>query len=119
MALAISAQSQEPDPFAAPLDHRPASEIEEGPPIFTLLEWIEVDQAQFSSWLLDHPLKTDTTELRREVQEWIEAKENLDFQESSMRLLKGWLFVHIPLTYSLILLGIAHGVIVLMYGGNV
>lgn len=57
-------------------------------------------------------------ELAAELREWIEAKENLDFQESSMRLLKGWLFVHIPLTYSLILLGIAHGVIVLIYGGN-
>ncbi|MFT5468758.1 MAG: hypothetical protein ACI8UO_003870 [Verrucomicrobiales bacterium] len=63
-------------------------------------------------------LSDDEKELAAELREWVETKENLDFQESSMRLLKIWLFVHIPFTYSLILLGIAHAVIVLLYGGN-
>jgi len=53
-----------------------------------------------------------------ELREWIATKENLDFQEASQRILKGWLFVHIPLTTSLILLGIAHGVLAVIYGGQ-
>jgi len=53
-----------------------------------------------------------------ELSEWIETKENLDFQEVSQRVLKGWLFIHIPLTASLILLGIAHGVLAVIYGGQ-
>lgn len=53
-----------------------------------------------------------------ELREWIETKENLDFQESSQRILKGWLFIHIPFTVSLILLGMAHGILAVIYGGN-
>jgi hypothetical protein len=53
-----------------------------------------------------------------ELREWIATKENLDYQESSQRILKGWLFVHIPLTASLLLLGIAHGVLAMIYGGQ-
>ena len=57
-------------------------------------------------------------EVAGQLEEWISTKENVDFQEGSQRLLKGWLFVHIPLTFSLILLGVAHGVFALLYGGN-
>lgn len=53
-----------------------------------------------------------------ELREWIATRENLDFQESSQRILKGWLFIHIPLTASLILLGLAHGVLAVIYGGQ-
>lgn len=53
-----------------------------------------------------------------EIRDWIETKQNLDFQYASQRLLKLWLFVHIPFTYSLILLGIAHGVIATLYAGR-
>ncbi|MEM7014262.1 MAG: hypothetical protein AAF585_22605 [Verrucomicrobiota bacterium] len=60
----------------------------------------------------------DEIALGAELQEWIEAKENLDFQEASMRLLKHWLFIHIPFTFSLILLGVAHGALALLYGGK-
>ncbi len=53
-----------------------------------------------------------------EIEEWIATKENLDYQDASQRILKGWLFIHIPFTWSLILLGIAHGVFALLYAGN-
>lgn len=53
-----------------------------------------------------------------EMEEWISEKENLDFQDASQRVLKGWLFIHIPFTWSLILLGISHGIFALLYGGN-
>ena len=50
-----------------------------------------------------------------EIRDWIETKQNLDFQYASQRLLRLWLFVHIPSTYSLILLGIAHGILASLY----
>lgn len=63
-------------------------------------------------------LSADEKAIAAELREWIETKENLDFQEATMRLLKHWLFIHIPFTFSLILLGAAHGVLVLLYGGQ-
>ena len=60
---------------------------------------------------LDEREKAITLELR----DWIETKQNLDFQYASQRLLRLWLFVHIPSTYSLILLGIAHGIAASLY----
>ncbi len=63
-------------------------------------------------------LSDEEIEVAAELEEWIEKKDNIDFQEASQRLLKGWLFVHIPMSFSLILLGVAHGVFALLYGGN-
>ncbi len=63
-------------------------------------------------------LSEDEILIAREVKEWIAAKENLDFQDASHRLLKGWLFIHIPLTWGLILLGTIHGILALLYGGS-
>lgn len=76
-----------------------------------------------------HALLAETTALDRylndaekviaaEVRDWIETKHNLDFQDASQRLLRFWLFIHIPFTYSLILLGIVHGVIATLYAGR-
>ena len=45
----------------------------------------------------------------------IEAKRNLDLQLSGQRLLKLWLFVHIPLTYGMLVLTAAHVWLALHY----
>lgn len=45
----------------------------------------------------------------------LEAKRNLDFQLAGQRLLKLWLFAHIPLTYGLLVLVGAHVWLVLHY----
>jgi len=45
----------------------------------------------------------------------IEAKRNLDLQLSGQRLLKLWLFIHIPLTYGLLVLIAAHVWLALHY----
>ncbi len=45
----------------------------------------------------------------------LEAKRNLDTQLAGQRLLKLWLFVHIPLTYGLLVLVAAHVWLVLHY----
>lgn len=40
----------------------------------------------------------------------VREKDNLDFQYSLQLLLKYWLFIHIPLTFSLIIIGLFHGI---------
>lgn len=63
-------------------------------------------------------LSAEERDLADEFSEWLETKNNLDNQQSGQRLLKLWLFVHIPATYSLLLLGAAHGVLALLYRGG-
>ena len=60
---------------------------------------------------LDRYLNSDERKLMLEIAQFIRSKENLDFQLNAQRALKLWLFVHIPVTYSLILLGLVHGII--------
>ncbi len=52
-----------------------------------------------------------------EIRELIARKRNLDFQHAAQRILKLWLFIHIPFTYSLLLVAIVHGWIALSYAG--
>jgi hypothetical protein len=54
-------------------------------------------------------------ELADQIGELLEAKRNLDFQLGGQRLLKLWLFVHIPLTYGLLVLVGAHVWLILHY----
>ena len=67
---------------------------------------------------LDRYLNEREKAIAVEIRDWLETKRNLDFQFSAQRLLKLWLFVHIPFTYSLILLGIAHGLVATLYAGR-
>jgi hypothetical protein len=53
--------------------------------------------------------------LARTLADLLEAKRNLDTQLAGQRLLKLWLFVHIPLTYGLLVLAAAHVWLVLHY----
>ena len=50
-----------------------------------------------------------------ELRELVDEKRNLDYQFASQRLLKLWLFIHIPFTFSLLILAIAHGALALSY----
>ena len=60
---------------------------------------------------LDRYLNAAERQVMDEIADYIRLKDNLDFQLAAQGLLKGWLFVHIPLTYALILLGLVHGVL--------
>jgi len=60
---------------------------------------------------LDRYLNSEERGLMTRLVEKIHAKNNLDFQQARQGLLKGWLFVHIPLTYSMILVAAVHGVV--------
>lgn len=51
--------------------------------------------------------------------EWrVAAKDNLDQQYALQLLLKGWLFVHVPLTFSLILVAVVHAVLIYAFDGG-
>ena len=52
------------------------------------------------------------------LEDMIEAKRNLDRQLAGQRLLKLWLFVHIPLSYGLLVLALVHGWLALRYSGR-
>jgi len=52
------------------------------------------------------------------LRELVDTKRNLDYQWSAQRLLKLWLFVHIPFTYSLLLFSVAHAIFALTYIGR-
>ena len=49
----------------------------------------------------------------------IRQKDGLDYHRSLQLTLKLWLFVHIPLTYSLLLFSLVHIVIVFAFSGGV
>jgi hypothetical protein len=48
----------------------------------------------------------------------LRRKDDLDFHEARQRLLKGWLFVHIGLTYGLVVLALLHGFLALAFSGG-
>ncbi|MGI9088045.1 MAG: hypothetical protein ACR2HH_09955 [Chthoniobacterales bacterium] len=72
--------------------------------------------AEFNA--LDRYLNEREKTIANEIRDWMETKQNLDFQYAAQRLLKLWLFVHIPFTYSLLVLGFAHGIIATLYAGR-
>ena len=50
-----------------------------------------------------------------EVIDCIKAKDNLDMQVTCQGVLKYWLFIHIPLTFSLLLMGLLHGLMAMAF----
>ncbi len=67
---------------------------------------------------LEQYLNKEGREILDEIEWRVIAKDNLDHQHALQWLLKCWLFVHIPLTYSLILIAVAHAVLVYAFGGG-
>jgi hypothetical protein len=48
----------------------------------------------------------------------VRRKDDLDFHAARQGMLKGWLFVHIGLTYGLVLLAVLHGLLALAFRGG-
>ncbi len=61
---------------------------------------------------LDTPGKAALVEIRERVLQ----KDNLDYQFAFLMLLRGWLFIHVPATYSMILVAIVHMLMAYGYG---
>ena len=53
-----------------------------------------------------------------QLAELIREKDAIDFQRTAQLILKGWLFVHIPLTYGLIVFSAVHVVLVYAFSGG-
>ena len=53
-----------------------------------------------------------------ELTELVRQKDMLDFHRSAQLVMKGWLLVHIPLTYGLLVFSVAHVVIIYAFSGG-
>lgn len=67
---------------------------------------------------LERYLNKQGQELLGEIESRVIAKDNLDYQYVLQLIMKCWLFVHIPLTYSLILVTALHVVLVYAFEGG-
>jgi len=54
-----------------------------------------------------------------EMADLIDAKDRLDYHHAMQGVLKGWLFVHLPLTYVLLVFVAVHAVLVYAFAGEV
>ena len=54
----------------------------------------------------------------RKIEELVRQKDGLDYHDAVQFLLKAWLFVHVPFTYSLLLFIVAHIVLVYAFSGG-
>lgn len=57
-------------------------------------------------------------ECLRRISELVRQKDGLDYHQSLQWMLKAWLFVHIPLTYSLLIFTFLHVVLVFGFSGG-
>ncbi len=65
---------------------------------------------------LERYLNPQGRETLREIEERVVTKDNLDHQHALLTLLRGWLFLHIPLAYGIFLLVFVHLVLVYAFG---
>ena len=64
---------------------------------------------------LDRNLGEKERESAEELRTLIRVKDDLDCQEALQGTLKYWLFIHIPLAYSLLILSLVHAIVVSAY----
>lgn len=57
-------------------------------------------------------------ETMRQIDHQIQLKDDLDYQQSLQSVLKFWLFVHVPLTYTLILFALFHTITVCAFAST-
>ena len=63
-------------------------------------------------------LNDEENAVRLEIADLIRAKSDLDYHYAHQATLKYWLFVHIPVSYSLLIVGILHGLVAYGWGGR-
>lgn len=67
---------------------------------------------------LDRYLNERERALRASLEEILRKKDDLDFHYACGAALKYWLFIHIPLTYSLLAVALLHAVVVYAFSGG-
>lgn len=68
---------------------------------------------------LDRFLNAQEREIVADIADRIRVKDDLDYQYAHQAILKSWLFVHIPLTYSLLIFSLLHAVLVYAFFGGI
>ena len=68
---------------------------------------------------LERYLNQCEREILHEMREIVATKDDLDYQYALQAALKRWLFVHVPLTYSLLILTLVHIAVVYAFLGDV
>jgi hypothetical protein len=67
---------------------------------------------------LSHYVDQDSKENLVAIKKLVEEKDRLDFARVYLGLTKGWLFVHVPVTYALTVLAVAHILIVYAFSSG-
>lgn len=60
---------------------------------------------------LERYLDADEREIVHEIEELIRKKDDLDYHHAHQSLLRRWLFVHVPVTYSLLVVAVVHATV--------
>ncbi len=69
-------------------------------------------------WALERYANPKERELIAQIAERVRLKEDLDYQHAQQWTLKGWLFVHIPLTYCLLVVAALHALLAYGFHGG-
>ena len=93
-------------PFFAKTQHSLSHLRESDRPRQTLLDSLHA---------MDRYWGTKERESAKRLEYLINRKDDLDYQETLQRVLKSWLFIHIPLTAGLLIFSTVHGVLAYMY----
>lgn len=67
---------------------------------------------------LDRYLAADQRDLGKELIQLVHRKDNLDYHRAMQGRLKYWLFLHVALTYSLLIVSVVHGVMAHAFHGG-
>lgn len=67
---------------------------------------------------LDRYLNDAEREYARELSALVRMKDDLDYHYALQGALKVWLFVHVPLTYVMLILGVVHGILAQAYSAG-
>ena len=67
---------------------------------------------------LDRYLAPDQRKVSHKLKALVQKKDDLDYHAAVQGRLKLWLFLHVGMTYSLVLVGLLHGVMAMAFGGG-
>jgi hypothetical protein len=69
-------------------------------------------------WALDRYLNPEEREVLEQIHECVRLKNDLDYQWTQQLALRGWLFFHIPMTYSLMIFAALHVLLAFGFDGD-
>jgi hypothetical protein len=77
-------------------------------PLYNLLNELEA---------LDRYLSAEQRTVKESIGALIRTKDDLDYHHAHQAVLKYWLFIHIPLSYSLLIVAGVHGAVAYAFRG--